>query len=322
MRSPASAVVVIAVAFTSLSSIIIRLSTAPALVIASWRMIIASVILLAIGGILRGVPRGAVRKRDVSGDDGRDIAPGSREAREGKTRRILLVIGSGVFLAAHFAGWISSLELTSVLHSTVLVTVHPVIVLFGTAIIYRRRPGTRRIVLTITALAGAILLSTGGSISGRPPTVAGDALAFLGAVAVAVYLMIGGWARRSLSAVKYNIAVHSVAAVVLVVATRTSGFPLFGYPIREYVLFGALAFFCTILGHSLMNWALAHVDASDVSVAILLEPIFASTIAAYLFEEIPGVRTLGGAAVVLISLGALAVLAGRPEYAKGVPKTR
>jgi drug/metabolite transporter (DMT)-like permease len=297
--------VVIAVAFTSLSSIIIRLSTAPALVIASWRMIIASVILVAIGGISRGVP-GRVAK---SAGRGAPNAPrgGSRGER---IRRVILVVGSGVFLAAHFASWISSLELTSVLHSTVLVTVHPVIVLFGTAMLYRRRPGSRRVVLTVAALAGAVLLSTGGSVSGRVPTVAGDALAFLGAVAVAVYLMIGGWARRTLSAVTYNIAVHGVAAVVLVTATIAVGVPLTGYPVREYLLFGALAVFCTILGHSLLNWALAYVDASDVSVAILLEPIFASAIAAFLFDEIPGIRTLIGAAVVLVSLGSLAVLAG------------
>jgi len=315
VRSLAPTAVVIAVAFTSLSSIIIRLSTAPALVIASWRMIIASVVLVAIGGVSRGLKRPATA---LSGrhPDG---------PREGRARRAMLVIGSGVFLAAHFASWISSLELTSVLHSTVLVTVHPVIVLFGTAVIYRRRPGSRRVVLTIAALAGAVLLSTGGSISGRPPTVTGDLLAFLGAVAVAVYLMIGGWARRTVSAMTYNIAVHGVAAGVLVAATVAVGLPLTGYPAREYLLFGALAIFCTILGHSLMNWALAYVDASDVSVAILLEPIFASAIAAYLFDEIPGVRTLVGAAVVLVSLGTLAVLAGgtgRMPGAGRLPGTR
>jgi len=44
----APAVVVIAVAFTSLSSIIIRLSLAPPVVISAWRMIIASAILVPV----------------------------------------------------------------------------------------------------------------------------------------------------------------------------------------------------------------------------------------------------------------------------------
>jgi len=186
-----------------------------------------------------------------------------------------------------------------VLHSTVLVTIHPLIVLFASALVFRQ-PVTRvRGIATAVAFAGAILLASGGSISGRAPTLYGDLLALLGGVAVAGYLMIGGWARRHVPASQYNLTVHAVAAGVLIVLAHLLGRSLWPYPPRELVLFAALAFFCTILGHSLLNWALRSVRASDVSLAILLEPVFASSLAAILFHEIPGPQTVIGAVIIL-----------------------
>ena len=288
-------VVVIAVAFTSLSSIIIRLSLAPPVVISAWRMIIASAILLPLAA------GNAVSRRRAD-----RIRPPAKRTR---VRTVLLLVLSGLFLALHFAAWITSLSYTSVLHSTVLVTIHPLIVLFASALIFRQ-PVTRvRGVATVVAFVGAVVLASGGSISGRAPTLYGDLLALLGGVAVAGYLMIGGWARHHVSASQYNLAVHSVAAVALIALAAAFGRPLWPYPPREFALFAALAFFCTILGHSLLNWALKSVRASDVSLAILLEPVFASSLAAVLFYEIPGPRTVVGA---LIILGAMAVVRLKP----------
>ena len=72
------------------------------------------------------------------------------------------------------------------------------------------------------------------------------------------------------------------------------------------MIFAALALFCTLLGHSVFSWAFRYLPASDVSISILLEPLFASITAGFLFAEIPGSRTLVGAAIVV---GALACAA-------------
>lgn len=277
-------IVFAAVAFVSVSSILVRLSVAPSLVIAAWRMIIAAVLLAGVPLVFREGRDGAVKMSRPS------------------VRDVLLLIASGILLALHFAAWVTSLSLTSVVHSTVLVTAHPAIVLVASAVIFRQKVDRKRLAATVVALAGAVLLAGGGSVSGRQPTPAGDLLAFAGAVAIAGYFIIGGYLRRSLSAGWYNSTVHAVAAAALVGATVVFGQPLGPYPLREYLIFAALAVFCTILGHSMLNWALKYVSASDVSLAVLLEPVFASILAAILFHEIPGGRTVLGAVVVLGSL--------------------
>lgn len=277
-------IVFAAVAFVSVSSILVRLSVAPSLVIAAWRMIIAAVLLAGVPLVFREGRDGAVKMSRPS------------------VRDVLLLIASGILLALHFAAWVTSLSLTSVVHSTVLVTAHPAIVLVASAVIFRQKVDRKRLAATVVALAGAVLLAGGGSVSGRQPTPVGDLLAFAGAVAIAGYFIIGGYLRRSLSAGWYNSTVHAVAAAALVGAAVVFGQPLGPYPLREYLIFAALAVFCTILGHSMLNWALKYVSASDVSLAVLLEPVFASILAAILFHEIPGGRTVLGAVVVLGSL--------------------
>jgi drug/metabolite transporter (DMT)-like permease len=265
------------------------MSTAPSLVIAAWRMIIAATLMVPFAIARRG--RIATNPRVPNGGS------------QGRT--VLLLVGSGVFLAAHFATWVSSLAYTSVVHSTVLVTMHPILVILGSVLFLKKRVPPIRIALTIVALVGAVVLASGGSVRGIAPTLKGDLLAFLGAVAIAGYLVIGSWARSGLSATLYNAVVHTVAAGVLVALALGTGRSLTGYSLREWIIFAALALFCTILGHALLNWALRYVSAIDVSAAILLEPVFASVIAALLFDEIPGYRTIIGAAIVLSSIAAM-----------------
>ena len=58
------------------------------------------------------------------------------EARQRMTekRTILILVGSGIALAAHFGTWVTSLDHTSLAHSLLFVTSHPIIIVIGTAI--------------------------------------------------------------------------------------------------------------------------------------------------------------------------------------------
>jgi drug/metabolite transporter (DMT)-like permease len=285
-------IVIAAVGFSSLSSLLVRLSTAPPLAVAAWRMLLSAALVVPIVG--------AGMWREVRG--GRTPQQ-RRDARHGVARSLPLIVASGVFLSLHFATWITSLGMTSVAHSTVLVTMHPVIVLAAGSIFLGEAAGRGRTVAAIVAVGGAILLSFGGSVGGRPPTVTGDLLAFAGAVAVSGYLILGRWARRRVDAWTYSLIVYTVAAILLVIFATVADQPLTGYPVREFLIFGALAFFCTVLGHGLINWGLRYLSAGDVSMYILLEPVFATVMALIWLAEVPGVVTTIGALVVLLSHG-------------------
>ena len=53
-------------------------------------------------------------------------------------RTLWILFGSGVALAAHFGAWVTSLDHTSLAHSLLFVTSHPIIIVAGTALLIRR----------------------------------------------------------------------------------------------------------------------------------------------------------------------------------------
>lgn len=289
---PPRLIVVAAVGFSSLSALLIRLSTAPAPAIAAWRMIL-SFLMMAVVVSLQHSHRRRVPAMTLT--------PG-----------VVALLGlSGVFLALHFATWIASLSLTSVTHSTVLVTMHPVIVLFAGFFFLHEKIDRGRLFPALGAVLGAAILAIGGSSSGRQPTVAGDLLAVAGAVAVSGYLVIGSWARRSVGAGVYSVIVYGIAAAVLSLFAVVTGQALFSYAPVDYLLFAALAFFCTILGHGLINWGLKYVPAAEVSMYIVLEPVFATIMAVIWLDELPGLVTAAGG---LLVLGSLMVVTHRNRH--------
>jgi drug/metabolite transporter (DMT)-like permease len=54
-----------------------------------------------------------------------------------------------------------------------------------------------------------------------------------------------------------------------------------------------------VFGHTVLNWALAHVDSSVVSVSLLGEPLGSALLALILLAEIPTLWTVVGGAIVL-----------------------
>lgn len=98
------------------------------------------------------------------------------------------------------------------------------------------------------------------------------------------------------------VVVYSVCAVTLLAVTLARGDPLAGYPLREWLLFLGMALGPGIFGHTVINWALAHLESSVVSVSLLGEPVGSTILALFLLTEIPTLPTVLGGAVVLFGI--------------------
>lgn len=98
--------------------------------------------------------------------------------------------------------------------------------------------------------------------------------------------------------------------VTLLAMVLGRGHPLGGYPFSEWLLFFAMAAGPGILGHTLVNWSLAHVESSLVSVTLLGEPVGSALLALLLLAEVPGLWTVVGGAVILV--GIFLTARGRP----------
>jgi drug/metabolite transporter (DMT)-like permease len=280
----------------STASIFIRMTQGegvPSIVIAAARLTIASLIL---------APFALTRYRSEL---------------KGLTRREwTLGLLSGLFLAFHFASWITSLQYTTVSSSVVLVTTTPLWVALLSPLVLREKITPMIIIGMLLALAGGGIVAVSDSctfVAGQlscPPVgeflrgsaFLGNFLAVFGAWMAAGYILIGRRLRAKMSLVPYIFVVYGMAAVVLIAVMFGMGKSPTGYPPLAYLWLVLLALVPQLLGHTSFNWALRYLPASFVSVTLLGEPIGSTILAVLFLQETPGWSKIGGAVLILVGI--------------------
>lgn len=209
----------------------------------------------------------------------------------GLTRReLLLGLGAGACLAAHFFCWILSLEYTSVASSSALVTSSPLWLGLAAWLMRERlaRATWAGALLTVLGSAAIGLSDSGGGAGSN--ALLGDGLALLGAIAIAGYFLVGRALQRRHTTLVYVAVVYSSAAIfALMLALATVGGGLGavfgGYPAAAYLMALLLALGPQLLGHTTLNWSLKHLSPTFVAVATLGEPIGAALLALLIFGQ-------------------------------------
>ncbi len=298
-------VLFIGVLAISSGSILVRFAQGegmPSLVIAAWRLTLASAVLLPL----------ALKYRH---EELTQMSPSAWG----------LALLSGLMLALHFASWISSLAYTSVASSTVLVTTSPLWVGL-TAPYILKEPLSKALKVGIPlAMLGSVFIGfadvvsiVGGRVefsltrfSSQANPLFGNGLALIGAVAASAYLLIGRRLRFGMSLLSYTAVVYSTAAFFLVILAVASGYSLLGYSGTAYLVMLLMALFPQLVGHSSYNWALGFLSAASVSIIVIAEPVGATLLALLVFQEIPNAMTLLGSALLLAGI----VYASRPGSA-------
>lgn len=276
---PPNLAMLVSIAAVSTASILIRLSEAAPITLATYRMVL-STLMLAPFYVRSG---------------------GVRRFREMDGMRRLSLVGVGVVLAVHFASWITSLSLTSVASSVIFVHIDPIFVAVVSHFLLGEKVRPRTVLGIAVAFAGATMIAWGDMGSGGG-SLYGDALALLGGVMLGVYILGGRHLRQSLDLVSYVTPVYATAAVVLLASSLALGAPLVGFPLGEYIIFLSLAVVPMIFGHTVYNWALRYVRAPIVSISLLGEPVGASILAYLFLGEQPGGWVVAGGVVTLLGI--------------------
>ncbi len=263
----------------SLSSIFVKLSSAPSAVTALFRLV-WTVILMTPSVFL---------KKEIR-----------NELFHVPKRSLIMSVLSGVFLAVHFALWFESLAHTSVASSTTLVCTEVIWVSLGYCIFLKGRLSLKASVTIAVAFVGSTLIAFADSASGAH--LYGDMLSLLSAVAVAVYMLFGNLVRKNTSTSVYTYIVYVSCALslgIICLVTRTA---VTGYGIWAIIVGLLLAVFSTILGHSIFSWCLKYFSPSFVSASKLLEPVVAAIIAIPVFSEYPKPLTIVGGIIIILSV--------------------
>lgn len=238
----------------------------------------------------------------------------SHKQRLTEKRTLLIILGSGLALAAHFGTWVSSLDHTSLAHSLLFVTSHPIIIVIGTAILVRK-PHRLETTGALIGLLGAGITLLDASNDGEV-TLWGDMLAFAGAITVVGYIVAGRILREWMPVFVYAVPVTLIGAVLLIPFSIAmgEGTAALGWIESDLLSwFILLAFLAGIVGHTGLNACLRWLPPLTISFAVTLEPIIGAFIGWFFFSEgVPGKWTWIGGSILI--LGILFVIKGGAEH--------
>ena len=271
---------------SSAGAILSHVDSIPPLMRASWRLQITVLMLLPFA---------------IWQYSGMDVESRSR-LTEKKT--VLIILGSGLALAAHFGTWVSSLDHTSLAHSLLFVTSHPIIIVAGTALLVRR-PHRLETIGALVGLFGAAITLLDASNDGDV-TLWGDMLAFAGAITVVGYIVAGRILREWMPVFVYAVPVTLIGGILLIPFSIIMGEETAALGWIESDLlswFILLAFLAGIVGHTGLNACLRWLPPLTISFAVTLEPIIGAFIGWFFFSEgIPGKWTWIGGSILIIGI--------------------
>jgi len=270
--------ILVGVIAVSFSSLFVRLSSAPPLITATYRLLFTFLLV---------APYTLLKHR--------------KEIFSLKPRELGLATLSGLFLALHFATWFTSLSYTSIASSVVIVTIQPVFVVIGSWLFFREKISRVSVIGGLLALCGSFIIGAGDFRLGREAFY-GDLLALLAAVFVAGYMIAGRKLRAKVALSAYTFVVYGSSALTLVIISTCFSLPFAPYPSTDWLLFLALALICTVGGHTIFNWVIRYVSASTVAVCILGESLGAILWGAVFLKEYPGWRQILGGGVIFAGL--------------------
>ena len=217
-------------------------------------------------------------------------------------KELLLSFISGAFLFMHYYTWYSSVKLTNVASAAVLASFHPLVVIFITVFIYRKRISWKSVLAIIVALGGGVLIICSDLQALSGGKLSGNLLALAAGICMGVYFAIGGKVRQSVEGSIYVMLVFASCWICFALSNIFSGTPLTGYPTMDYVYILCLAFICQIGSHAVFNLCMGHVSSLYVSAWETGDPVFSTLLAFLMLRQIPSGAEVIGCIIVVAAL--------------------
>ncbi|MES9695245.1 EamA family transporter [Bacillus toyonensis] len=264
----------------STSAIFVKMADAPAAIIAFYRLLFATVILLPL------------------------LLFNKRNRNELKTltkKQWGFGFLSGLFLATHYVLWFESLRYTSVASSTVIVTLQPLFSMVGGYFLFKERFTKGAVIGCFIAISGSIVIGWQDfQISGD--ALYGDILAFMAAGIITAYFFISQHIRKDLSLIPYSVISYGSSACFLGIFAYMQQQSFIHYATQTWLSFIGLAFIATILGQTIFNWLLKWMSATVISMSILGETIGTCVLAYFILSETITLQQALGISIIFIGL--------------------
>jgi drug/metabolite transporter (DMT)-like permease len=185
---------------------------------------------------------------------------------------------------------------TSVAHAGIVIALTPILVLLLAAAFGQERLTARKLVGMTVALAGVLVLQVTRN-PGSNATPAGDLIVLLGAIALALFTVMGKRFAGRYDGLTVNTIAYVGGGLLLTPFAWWEGARFSFRSVSPQAWWGLfyMAAFSSVIAYMIFYYALKHASASRVSVFSYLQPLLATLMAIpILREQVSGTLLIGG----------------------------
>ena len=219
-----------------------------------------------------------------------------RKMRTLTSKKLGQIASAAMIIALHQICFITSLNYTSVAAATLLTSTQPVWTAFLGGWLIREHVSLRNLLAIAGALGGMALVTLS-----RPAESAltGNILALLAALLASLFSLAARQLRQHTHLLPFIFVVNYSGAIFLGLLAGVFSVPLVGFTDNTWMGLIMLGLIPTLIGHSLLTYAIGHMPAFVVNAAILGEPVGATLLAAMFLNEFPTLQTIAGGVVIV-----------------------
>ena len=213
---------------------------------------------------------------------------------------------NGAVLAVHWFAFFKAIQIADVATGLLGFASFPLFVLLLELALLRARAGVIDWAIATLVVAGLLVLVPEPSLDNH--TVQGLAWGVLSGFSFALLAVSNRAlaARRTPTAIAFwqNVCAAAFLAPALAPARPDA---------REFALLLVLGVLCTALAHTLFIRSMRVLSAHTASVVAALEPVYGIALAVVLLDEVPDLRTMLGAVLIVGAVLAASARAARPR---------
>ncbi len=214
---------------------------------------------------------------------------------------LIIFLVSGIFFALDLICWHWSIKLTTVSKATFLSNLAPIVVIIFSLIFLKERFSKFFYAAVFLSMAGMLML-LGESFQFNKSQFIGDLLGVLTAVWYGSYIVIISHLRKKYNSTTIMFLSGIVTAIILLIVSILFEQSLIPQSLFTIVIIFLLGFVCQFIGQSFITYSLAYLSASLSSLCLLIQPIAATVLAYFFFQEKLTTIQFLGSALILIGI--------------------
>ena len=211
---------------------------------------------------------------------------------------------SGMLLGFHFYFFFSAVKMTTIANATFLGTIAPLFTIL-IEIFWLKRKISKHIIITLFIILSGSSIIVMDDFNFSNSYTLGNIYAVICSMLLGVGFIISENVRQTESTISFSRTLYISAAFTLFILSIIINQPIFNYTIMNYqnmlglLILGVVP---TIFGHNSLYYAVKHVSPSVIASVPLGEPIIASILAFFIFDEPLSILIIISGLIIIVGL--------------------